>query len=116
MYIIGIWIYIVCTIHCSLFQLISLLYGRFLCRDGGLDGRFTGADGGTQAAACGGIKKLRHLPYALAGAGGEDEGVHGEGAAAPGGGAGSPGSAEELQAPGAQQMRASERERRTARE
>ena len=27
----------------------------------------------TQAAACGGIKKLRHLPYALAGAGGEDE-------------------------------------------
>lgn len=45
----------------------------------------------------------------------EDEGVHGEGAAAPGGGAGSPGSAEELQAPGAQQMRASERERRTAR-
>jgi len=38
-----------------------------------LDGRLTGADGGTQAAACGGIKKLRHLPYALAGAGGEDE-------------------------------------------
>ena len=69
--------------------------------EGWLDGRSTGAGGGTQAAACGGIKKLRHLPYALAGAGGEDEGVHGDGAAAPGGDAGSPGSAEELQAPGA---------------
>ena len=41
--------------------------------EGWLVGRSTGAGGGTQAAACGGIKKLRHLPYALAGAGGEDE-------------------------------------------